>query len=281
MSRHPRRLRKPADDDCHRPNGRLVANSAGCRSLILIRTCPTAKVATRVPPLASNQKSLRSRDLAIHLPICVRIRGGYPVITAVLVIIVWAVTGPLFHYSDTWQLIINTGTTIVTFLMVFLLQNTQNRDTTAIQLKLDELIRANQNARNGMLCLEDLSEDELLKGKRCGADTLRLRRCCDARRRWMPSPRPSLTMRPLIRLVVRAHASPRMEIITRSERRRRWTLEQKREIVAESWGADLTPTEVARKHGISSGQLYTWRQQLLGLQAPWCRARCRDLPRWN
>src|SRR5262245_12005883 len=62
--------------------------------------------------------------------------------------------------------------------------------------------------------------------------------------------------------------SPRLEIITRGERRRRWTVEQKREIVAESYGADLTPTEVARKHGISSGQLYTWRHELLGLQAP-------------
>ena len=84
---------------------------------------------------------------------------------AVGVIIAWAVTGPLFHYSDTWQLIINTGTTIVTFLMVFLLQNTQNRDTAAIQLKLDELIRANRNARNMMLGLEDLSEEELKKIK--------------------------------------------------------------------------------------------------------------------
>ena len=84
---------------------------------------------------------------------------------ALVLIIAWAVTGPFFHYSDTWQLIINTSTTIVTFLMVFLLQNTQNRDTAAIQLKLDELIRANQNARNKMLCLEDLSEDELKRVK--------------------------------------------------------------------------------------------------------------------
>jgi low affinity Fe/Cu permease len=84
---------------------------------------------------------------------------------AVGVIIVWAVTGPFFHYSDTWQLIINTGTTIVTFLMVFLLQNTQNRDTGAIQLKLDELIRANKDARDTMVCLEDLSEQELKKVK--------------------------------------------------------------------------------------------------------------------
>ena len=84
---------------------------------------------------------------------------------AVVLIIAWAITGPVFHYSDTWQLIINTSTTIVTFLMVFLLQNTQNRDTAAIQLKLDELIRANEDARNKMLCLEDLSEDELKKVK--------------------------------------------------------------------------------------------------------------------
>jgi low affinity Fe/Cu permease len=82
-----------------------------------------------------------------------------------MTIVVWAATGPLFGYSDTWQLIINTGTTIITFLMVFLIQNTQNRDTIAIQLKLDELIRANQNARNMMLRLEDLSEEELKRVK--------------------------------------------------------------------------------------------------------------------
>jgi low affinity Fe/Cu permease len=82
-------------------------------------------------------------------------------VVAILVILVWAVTGPAFHFSDTWQLIINTGTTIITFLMVFLIQNTQNRDTTAIQLKLDELIRANENARNQMLRLEDLTENQI------------------------------------------------------------------------------------------------------------------------
>ena len=82
-------------------------------------------------------------------------------ILAAAVVVVWAVTGPLFGFSDTWQLVINTGTTIVTFLMVFLIQNTQNRDTEAIQLKLDELIRANAHARNRLLDLEDLDEDAL------------------------------------------------------------------------------------------------------------------------
>jgi low affinity Fe/Cu permease len=75
--------------------------------------------------------------------------------------LIWAISGPAFNYSDTWQLIINTGTTIITFLMVFLIQNTQNRDTTAIQLKLDELIRANENAQNRMIKLEDLTENQI------------------------------------------------------------------------------------------------------------------------
>lgn len=87
-------------------------------------------------------------------------------VLAVAVIIVWAITGQLFHYSDTWQLIINTGTTIVTFLMVFLIQNTQNRDSAVLHLKLDELIRVNEGARNRLLDLEGLSEGDLerLKG---------------------------------------------------------------------------------------------------------------------
>ena len=76
-------------------------------------------------------------------------------------IVLWAFTGPLFGFSDTWQLVVNTATTIVTFLMVFLIQNTQNRDTEALQLKLDELIRANENARNRLLQLEELSEQEM------------------------------------------------------------------------------------------------------------------------
>ena len=82
---------------------------------------------------------------------------------AAFIIVAWAVTGPIFHFSDTWQLVINTGTTIITFLMVFLIQNTQNRDSQALHLKLDELIRAKKGARNSLLELDDLSDEELAK----------------------------------------------------------------------------------------------------------------------
>ena len=84
---------------------------------------------------------------------------------AVLVIVVWGITGPIFHFSDTWQLVINTGTTIITFLMVFLIQNTQTRDTDAIQVKLDELIRAMNGAHNALLDLEELEDEELQRIK--------------------------------------------------------------------------------------------------------------------
>jgi low affinity Fe/Cu permease len=96
-------------------------------------------------------------------------------ILAASVIIAWGVTGPVFQYSDTWQLIINTGTTIITFLMVFLIQNAQNRDASAIQAKLDEIIRATSDARNGFIGIENLTQDDLERLKvalkeECGDD---------------------------------------------------------------------------------------------------------------
>ena len=88
---------------------------------------------------------------------------GHPLmfIAAVVVLVAWAISGPVFHFSDTWQLIINTGTTIITFLVVFLIQNTQNRDAKALHLKLDELIRSHVPARNDMIDIEKLSDEEL------------------------------------------------------------------------------------------------------------------------
>lgn len=90
-----------------------------------------------------------------------RMGSPWAFVTAVFIIMVWAITGPIFHFSDTWQLIINTGTTIVTFLMVFLIQNTQNRDAVAMHLKLDELLRAMEGARTGFVDLEDMTDEEL------------------------------------------------------------------------------------------------------------------------
>jgi low affinity Fe/Cu permease len=119
----------------------------------------TAHAARRQAP----KKEKDGLSAFAHFANVVAHAAGRPVafILCCVVIVVWAVTGPLFHYSDTWQLIINTGTTIITFLMVFLIQNTQNRDGTALQAKLDELIRVTKTARNDLVGAEQLPEGRL------------------------------------------------------------------------------------------------------------------------
>ena len=120
----------------------------------------------------ANQSSEKDRDIFCKIQDAFRIFArrtsevlgtAWAFVIAIAVIVIWAATGHIFHYSDTWQLIINTGTTIVTFLMVFLIQNTQNRDSKAVSLKLDELIRAVGPARNHLVDIERLSDQELKK----------------------------------------------------------------------------------------------------------------------
>jgi low affinity Fe/Cu permease len=117
---------------------------------------------------------------------------GSPIafVCAVVIILAWAVTGPIFHFSDTWQLIINTGTTIITFLMVFLIQNTQNRDSQVVQLKLNELIRALASARNDLVDLEELSDEELNRLQEQFAAFHRKAVDVRARRQKVTEPRP-------------------------------------------------------------------------------------------
>ena len=98
--------------------------------------------------------------------ISLAVGSAWAFILAVAVVLVWAITGPIFGFSDTWQLVINTGTTVITFLVVFIIQNTQNRDAQAVHLKLDELIRATKGARNQLVELEELSDEELAQLQR-------------------------------------------------------------------------------------------------------------------
>jgi low affinity Fe/Cu permease len=114
-------------------------------------------------PNGNSSKPARSASWFTNFAKATAHTSGRPsaFLLAAAVIVAWAVTGPVFHYSDTWQLVINTGTTIVTFLMVFLIQSTQNRDSQAIHVKLDELIRAMKGARNTLLDLDNLSDEEL------------------------------------------------------------------------------------------------------------------------
>ena len=113
------------------------------------------------PATQGKAKTVRDRFSDVARRVSDVVGSVWAFLLAVGVVIVWACTGPIFRYSDTWQLVINTGTTIVTFLMVFLIQSTQNRDAKAVHLKLDELIRAVHGARNQLVDLEHLSEDEL------------------------------------------------------------------------------------------------------------------------
>jgi len=111
---------------------------------------------------------MSARDLFAHIARVTARQMGHPLafLAAVAVVIIWAILGPVFGFSDTWQLVINTATTIITFLMVFLIQNTQNRDSDAIHIKLDELLRVTRDARTGLVDLEDCSEEELIRLKR-------------------------------------------------------------------------------------------------------------------
>lgn len=111
---------------------------------------------------AAQQKASRQDSFhKLSVKISNKLGNAWAFFIAIFIILIWGLTGPIFSYSDTWQLIINTGTTIVTFLMVFVIQNTQNRDGKAMQLKLDELIKANHGARSKFVDVEDLNDSEL------------------------------------------------------------------------------------------------------------------------
>jgi low affinity Fe/Cu permease len=140
----------------------------------------------KLPPMQAKSRELKTRqDLSFsaafgRLASATAAFAGSPWIflLAVVTVVIWGVLGPMYHYSNTWQLVINTGTTIVTFLMVFLIQNTQNRDAKAIHLKLDEIIRSIQHAHNEMIDIEKLSDKEL---EELAAHYERIRTECERR----------------------------------------------------------------------------------------------------
>jgi low affinity Fe/Cu permease len=130
----------------------------------------------------AERASLNTRFSALAAKSSQLVGSAWMFIAAILIIVAWAVTGPLFHFSDTWQLIINTGTTIVTFLMVFLIQNTQNRDAKAIHLKLNELIHAVSKAHDELIDVEKLSDEEL---KTLEGYYEKVRKECERRRKQL------------------------------------------------------------------------------------------------
>ncbi len=144
------------------------ANGESNRALNARRARERATAVYFFMPSSVPKKPVKLNVLFTRLAKGTALTAGQPLtfLLAFLVIAVWALTGPLFHYSDTWQLVINTGTTIVTFLMVFLIQATQNRDSAAIHVKLDELIRAVAGARNCLIDLDELSDEDLAKIQR-------------------------------------------------------------------------------------------------------------------
>jgi len=115
----------------------------------------------------------------------------YTFAVALAIVVIWGVSGPIFDWSDTWQLVINTGTTIITFLMVFLIQSTQSRDTRALHLKLDELIRVNKTARNSLLNLEEMSEEEVAEVKQTFDRLVSRQEVAQRELQERPEPQPS------------------------------------------------------------------------------------------